>query len=291
MIGHHPRIAFPNETEFVAPLMSDAGDMPALQEYRDWLLGDRGFRDSGLIIDESPGFAELCHSFVRQYRQREREEFVGTTVHHHFERLRFLWPEARYIHLLRDGRDVARSFIPMGWAGNVYQAADHWLQTERAWDQLEPLLDERQWIEVRYEELLQDPKRVLRQICAFIGVEYDDAMLSYPQSTTYAPPDPRHAFQWKHKLTAKELGMVESKIGDMLVRRGYGLSGHPLIRPNAIGRLWLRLQSEAYVRVFGLRRYGVWLMAQQLLSRKLGMKSWDREVSRKLDAAIRKYLQ
>jgi hypothetical protein len=57
-------------------------------------------------------------------------------VHRHYDRLLRLWPEARFIHLVRDPRDVASSCIGMGWAGNVWTGVTRWIEAERLWDEV-----------------------------------------------------------------------------------------------------------------------------------------------------------
>ena len=52
------------------------------------------------------------------------------------DRLTRIWPDARFIHLVRDPRDVARSVIPMGWAGNTWVGVERWMEAERLWDRV-----------------------------------------------------------------------------------------------------------------------------------------------------------
>jgi hypothetical protein len=80
-----------------------------------------------------------------------------------------LWPDARFIYLLRDGRDVARSQVEFGLAGNVWAAASVWRRAERDWRLLCAKVPPQRRIELRYEELARDPERELTRICAFLG--------------------------------------------------------------------------------------------------------------------------
>lgn len=292
MLNHHPKIAFPDEFEFVTPCITKNGAFPREQTYHEWLQNNRIFRASKLNIDKSMKFEELCHSFLEQFKDREKKQIIGTTVHNHFERLSFVWPKAKYIHLIRDGRDVARSFIPMGWASNTYNAADHWLTIENAWDKLESNLEKGFWHKVRYEDLLYNPEAELKKICDYIGVEYDPAMLEYPKTTTYSSPDPKLAYQWVHKQTPEELGLVEGKIGEMLVKRGYELSGYDLTKPSWLARIRLMMQNKIYVINFRIKRYGLPLVIAEIITRKVGMKAINQKLNRKIDLLIEeKYLK
>src|SRR2546428_1804823 len=120
-------------------------------------------------MDQSLGYGELGDVFLGQKQADSGgKRYVGPTVHRHFDRLRFLWPHARYIHLVRDPRDVARSVFQKGWSGNLYQAAEFWIQAEESWDSLLTHLLDDQSMEVHYEELVTRTERTLSDICRFI---------------------------------------------------------------------------------------------------------------------------
>jgi hypothetical protein len=136
MLDHHPEIAFFSEFEFAIEHVSGRGDFPDVDSYRHWLGNDRIFLDSGFHVDPTLAYPELVRSFLEQKRYRDRKPLVGATVHAGFDRLGSIWPDARYIHLLRDPRDVARSTIAMGWAGNVWTGVERWLEAESTWSRL-----------------------------------------------------------------------------------------------------------------------------------------------------------
>ena len=121
------------------------------------------------------------NDFLRQKRVSSGgKPHVGATVHRNFDRLRFLWPDAQYIHLIRDPRDVARSVLQKGWAGNIYQASEFWIQAENCWDSLVTQLSSDQAIQIHYEDLVRRNEVVLTEICRFVGVDYSQKMLDYP---------------------------------------------------------------------------------------------------------------
>ena len=115
MLDHHPELAFHFEFEFGVDQVSANGMYPEIDRYHDYLAQHRVFQMSGGKIDPDLDFRHLVNSFLEQKRVRDGKTTVGATVHHHIDRIQFLWPEAKYIHLLRDGRDVARSCMAMGW--------------------------------------------------------------------------------------------------------------------------------------------------------------------------------
>lgn len=283
MLDHHPHIALNLESEFLVRKVSDEGRFPDVEAYREWLRRDRVFRHSRFSIDENLDFVQLVNDFLEQKRRRDGKEIVGATVHDDFHKLRWIWPRARYIYVVRDGRDVAASVVRMGWAGNPYVAADVWLRAEREWDTLRPLLEPDAWIEVRYEDLVADPSGVLARICAFIGVEFSERMFDYAAKTRYALPDPALSYQWKSGMRPIDVRRVEAKIGERLSQRGYALSGYPPLAISGPMDRWLRLQSRFRVLRFRAQRFGIRLTLQETLSRRLGLRKIHENVKQKID--------
>ena len=283
MLDHHPEIAFARELDFVVTPVSAAGRFPPMPVYLDWIATVRGL---DYTVDRSLDYGGLVNDFLRQKQAAAGgKEHVGATVHRRFERLRFLWPDARYIHLLRDPRDVARSVVQKGWAGSLYQAAEFWLEAERSWDVLAQHLGPGGAIEVRYEELVAAPDQELARICAFIGVDYSEAMLDYPRDARqYPPPDPSLALRWRTALTPHEVAIVELRTGSLMAERGYPPSGHPPLR---IGRLRHHaLLGRARLERLRTRigRYGPRLVAEDVAGRRLGLRGLGRAAQLRINA-------
>ncbi len=269
MLDHHPQIAFEHEFDFATLPVGDTGELPELDEaYFDWLQTVRGVWYS---IDASLGHRELMVDFLEQKRDASGgKPIIGATVHHHFDRLPFLWPNARYVHLLRDPRDVAPSVLQKGWAGNLYHATEWWIEAERCWDVLCARVDPKCRIEVRYEDLVTHPEHQLARVCAFIGVPFDARMLRYHESVRqYPPPDPKLAFQWRDKLAPQQVGLVEERAGQQLHERGYAPSGYPVPSIGPVRRELLLLASRARRLGFRIGQYGPGIIALDLMGRRL----------------------
>jgi len=189
VLSHHSRIAWLNEFEYSVDMIDSPDHWPDADPYHEWLRTHRIFQASGLRC-EGDTYPEIVRGFLSQFAQRSGRPIVGATVHRNFDRLLRLWPDARFIHILRDPRDVARSCIGMGWAGNVYAGARLWIDAEQTWGRLIDQADPSRRIEVRYEDLVRDPDRALRPVCAFLGVDYEPGMLEIGATTTYERPDP-----------------------------------------------------------------------------------------------------
>ena len=273
MLDSHPDISNPGECDFLFDMLGDDGSFPDTESYIRWLSTNRIFLAKKLKIDEKLSCEALIKSFVNQFRRKSAA--LSMNLHRHFHRAQKVFPDARFIHLLRDPRDVAMSCLRMGWGGHVYHTVDIWRDAELSWEMLRTDLTEDQYIEIRYESLVDDIPGVLGAICAFLGVPYSKRMLDYSTKSTYGPPDRRLCYQWRKTYSEGELRLVEGKVEKMLVDRGYELSGYPVTVPGPLqaGRLYL---SDKWRRArYQIEAYGMPLFVSTFLANRLGMKDWQ----------------
>jgi hypothetical protein len=195
------------------------------------------------------------------------------------------------IHIVRDPRAVAWSVVSMGWAGNSWSAVSSWVAIEESWNRMRERLPSSQRHDLRYEDLVVDPQRELERICAFLGVAYDDAMLSYPQDSTYAHPDPSSLDRWRSQLAPKGQHQVEAHVGRLLGERGYPLSASGVISVGPIHRAWLRLEDRLGRSRFRWRRYGWKLYVQDALARRMGATAWRRRVAARVREIDARYIK
>lgn len=239
---------------------------------RDWIFASHGF-----TCDPHLDYRNLANSFLHQAKVRANNETgqVLAMVHRGIDHLPRLWPWARYIHIVRDPRDVARSCIGMGWSGNVYHGVGRWIHIERQWAELRAALPVGRFLEVRQEDLILHPRKTLERICEFLGIQWSDGMLAYQQTSTYDAPDPRLVEQWRRKLSAKEVGLVEGRVGSLLQARGYPASGHPTLKPGPVQRLALRVNDKRGRIAFRWKHLGLPLWLADTVSRKFNL-AWLR---------------
>lgn len=291
MLNHHPQLAWCNEFEYVIDLVAPDGKSPELAKYYEWLETHRIFQATKFTINPDLNYPQLVNSFLLQKLEQTGKPLIGATVHRHFDRLLHIWSDARFIHIIRDGRDVARSYIDMGWAGNVWAGASGWIEAEQLWQNLSQTIPRERRIDIIYEHLISEPEKILTQICEFIGIPYDSKMLSYPEDSSYEAPNPKFTQQWRRKLSENEIQLVESRMGDMLVERGYDLSGLPSLNvtPSMVQNLkfddwWGRLK-------FRVERYGLPLILADNIARRLGLTSWRKKLKLKFNAINTKMLK
>jgi hypothetical protein len=123
-------------------------------------------------------------------------------------------PEARFIHVIRDARDVALSSRDH-WFGSVADLegeASNWVwQIREARYQAQAV---RQYLEIRYEDLIADPQLVLQGVCRFLELRYDPVMES-------SHPEPSRIGRWRTEMSGEERRRFEAVAGDMLRDLGY----------------------------------------------------------------------
>lgn len=289
MLDSHPNIVNPGECDFLFDKIADNGTPPEIEDYLEWLKFNRIFLGKKINLDTSMDYANLVDSFVNQMRQPE--SVLVMNIHRHFYHIPKIFPHAKYIYLIRDGRDVARSCIGMGWVGNVYYGIDTWCEAEIAWDRLKETLHPSQYLEIKYEDLLENIESGLGLICHFLGLAYSNSMMDYASTSTYSLPDKSLCYQWKTKYSRRELSLVESKAGKMLVNRGYELSGVSISERSIIEKLQLYFQNKWFRITYQITTYGFSLFIQYYLARKLGISTWEKSLSIRKNTADIKMLK
>jgi hypothetical protein len=288
MLRNHPQIAFPGEFEFAFDWESETNSFPPLSEFHAYLAMDRHFRHHGLEIDESLAAPELVRSLLAQMKESEdgSAPLVGVAVHRHFDRLYRLFPNARYLHLVRDPRDVARSWMEFGWAGNAWMAARTWRELETLWRDVARRIPPERVFELRFKDLVEDPQGKLKEICAFLGIRYAEEMLAYHERSSYGPVDPGQIAKWCTALSANEQRLMEGELGDLLDANGYERCGLP---PRVVGpTLAPLLRADDRLRRLRvrLRRFGVRNWVSDKIALALGRKAWHRELELERQAII-----
>jgi len=118
----------------------------------------------------------LWNKVLEEARSHGRRFIVEKTPRHlhHLDLIRATVPGAKFIVMVRDGRDVAYSFIRR--VGSAKVGANRWLKENKIVIRESSSPDVRL---VRYENLVKNTEKVLVKACAFVGVPYDEAMLNY----------------------------------------------------------------------------------------------------------------
>jgi hypothetical protein len=190
MLDAHPQLAIPAETHFVPDLLEREGECRMAGELVDAIIAARTWDDFGLDAEElraaaagAHGAAEVLRVFYRLCAEREGKPRWGDKTPGYVKRMRTIGDaleEARFIHLIRDGRDVALSRLKRGMGAEkpIADVADLWKRRiENARKQAKRLRG--RYLELRYEDLVAAPDPALREICALIELDFDPAMLAH----------------------------------------------------------------------------------------------------------------
>jgi hypothetical protein len=257
LLRSHPRLSFPRETHFIPQIYAAYVDPANEREARrltDVLLQLRWVRRWKCDFDKSALAAcrsytgmidELFQTWLRKEgKQRWGDKTPQNVLHMHT--LAAIFPQARFIHVYRDGRDVARSLIssPFG-PENWFTAASQWQSLVQAGRQAGAQLPEGMYTEVRYETLLNDLETTLRQVCEFLEEPFDPAILAQsvlpiekrvhriaalrPFSRGYNGQSiivKDNVNKWKTNVTLKQRILFESVAGELLQELGYETEGH-----------------------------------------------------------------
>jgi hypothetical protein len=113
-------------------------------------------------------------------------------------------------------------------------------------------------------------------------------MLNYPETTTYSAPDASLAFQWRTKLSDREVQLIEHKAAELMTARGYALSQLPRIDPSQRERaaLWLQNKHSIWTRMVGV--YGLVPMLERAVGRRLGITGLEARGRATMDAITRR---
>lgn len=138
-----------------------------------------------------------------------------------FETIYDLYPNAKYVFIIRDGRDVALSLLKMSWGpNNIYYCAKLWEECNRWSQRLQSLKDENRLFFVQYEDLLDNIEDRAKKLYEFVGVNYPteevDKIISGVKSGNYN--------KWKTSMTKRQIRVFESIAGQTLGKFGYELS-------------------------------------------------------------------
>jgi hypothetical protein len=197
MLDAHPRLAIPPETGFLSRIVRLPWLWPAgvgrrrllaiitrAQSWPDFHL-DAAALAEALGAVKPFTLADGLRAFYQLYAARFNKPLWGdkTPLYgRHAYAIARLLPEARFIHVIRDGRDVALSLRTMWFAPSrrVDALAGYWArELRRARHQGKRL---KYYTEIRYEALVRNPERVLRDVCQFLELEFDARMLSYHEN-------------------------------------------------------------------------------------------------------------
>ena len=151
-----------------------------------------------------------------------------------------LYPDAKIIHLLRDGRDTVNSLIKMPWRPEgLLTNSRYWKRYARKSINIIDKYNkqEKNFHCLRYEDLLQTPQESLSKLCTFLEIEFEEAMLSKSKDQTgifsawesswkhkaMEELDSTRIGTWNKELDDKEKKLINWHLKDQLIALGYAV--------------------------------------------------------------------
>lgn len=216
LLGAHPRIAAPPEVHFwlriraLADYWGNLADDANLRRVIHVLLNppvplyeEYGFDEQRLFTRVAGGertYAAVLEAMLTDFAERQgkprwSEKSPGQTAWQVLE----LFPDAQLVHIVRDPRDVVASSVATPWTRDPAAAiARQWrvfnLAAVRAGSAIGPA----GYLRIRYEDLTRDPVAVLRPVMAFLGEDFEPAVVSDP--TLRRPTVARRAAPWQQRV-------------------------------------------------------------------------------------------
>ncbi len=205
--------------------------------------------------------------FVAYAAKHGKPRWGDKTPHyvHHVDHLLAIWPDARFVILVRDGRDVALSLKPLPFGpNNAWAAAQWWARGIRAGERAQQQHPDNV-LTVRYEDIAQAPAGHVRRICDFLELTYDDDMLDLqhadrakivPDQTSWFPRvldgiSTAGVGRWRREMSPRSRGVFAALAGDELARHGYEVG--EAAPPTARQERWFHYQNEFMRNVNFLR--------------------------------------
>jgi hypothetical protein len=281
MLDAHPQLTMPPETHFVPELIDvveSGGATPeallaTITKQREW--GDFGLTEQQLL----DAFARLdpltagdaLRSFYGLYAERVGKPRWGEKTPIYVKSVRKIHgalPEARFVHVIRDGRDVALSIRDRAVKEHpIDTIAERWVRRIGQARRQSKKLPAGIYTEVRYEQLILETEPTLRRICEFYELPWDDAVLDYHRHSserleemkrelpadgrrttlsverrmatharTTQAPDPSRVSRWREGMDREDRRLFESIAGELLEELGYTTGDGPGTEPRDFAR-------------------------------------------------------
>jgi hypothetical protein len=255
LLDAHPLLAVSNDPHFIHEGLRKSGgrDVPLTADLVERVVACPTLRRLGLSDQEVRGasvaaetYGDFVGAIYTRFARKRGKPLAGEKTARYVRYLPLLaaiFPWAKTLHIVRDGRDVALS--TMDWARPdrgpgryrlwreqpvaVCALSWRWHVTtgQRDGSARGPLL----YQEVRYERLVAQPDRTMRRVAAFLGLPFSEEMLSYhtargrdgagrSSKERWLPPT-AGLRDWRAEMAPRDVELFEAIAGDTLSALGY----------------------------------------------------------------------
>ncbi len=240
---------------------------------REWLCS-KAFEVSGLdaqeieakVLAECHGASDFLRIVMNEVARKQGvDRWIDSTPTNlpHLPRIKNDFPDARIVHIIRDGRDVALSLEKRGWSRplpwdksrRLLAAGLYWewiVRKGRSFaDALRP-----NYVEIRYEDLVRKPAEVLSHLGPFLQHDLDyerirqvsigsvkTPLTSFKEELSHGHFDPVE--RWKENFSSQQLSRFESLVGVYLQELGYVLAANRSDNHSLVSKA-VRLEYRLY---------------------------------------------
>ncbi|MFC1543385.1 sulfotransferase [Candidatus Neomarinimicrobiota bacterium] len=192
-------------------------------------------------------FTNVMLTLFEKYRRSQGKHRIAEKSPNNvffFQHLHNLFPDSPLVHVIRDGRDVVCSLLTMDWADAVSgkpfdytrdagKAAEYWSNAVRAGRQmLEEESKRDRYTEIRYEDIVINPEKTLKELFTFLEEPWDPIVLKYHEqkrdlagessaSNVSLPLYDSALGRWQRDLKSKDKDAVKVVAGDLLIELDY----------------------------------------------------------------------
>lgn len=271
MLDSHSALAIPGESGFLlaaARSPFSPGSRSHIEAFCSLLTSFDRFRRWNLDTTALAAYLEARHpsdalealrGTYAFYAAQHAKPYYGDKTPDHvlqIPRLAAMFPEAQFIHLVRDGRDVALATLAVDWGpSSVAGAAHYWRHRVGVGRRDGRLLGPERYLEVRYESLLTATRETLLSVTEYLGLPFEERMLSYgeaaerqlsmsPDATadrSLRRPPTSGLRDWRRDMAQSDVDVFEAIAGSLLDELGYERGG----RSGAVSKLRAGLASTA----------------------------------------------
>jgi Sulfotransferase family len=280
MFDAHPMMAIPSGTGLIKRLAEDralyerpdgfdverfGAEEVVSGRFSSWGLGPEDLRAS--LADPRPvDLPDAVRRVYATFAATQRKPRYGNKSHGYVLAIPLIasvFPEARFVHIVRDGRNVALSLmeVPFG-PSRIEAAARFWRRRVHQGRSDGRQLGPSRYREVRYEDLVADPAGVLPTLCEFLDLPFDPSMLRYYEKQARVahtlkypeihrnlaePPKP-NVRDWRNVLDKRDLAKFEAVAGSTLRDFGYERASdipRRLLAEEQAKGYWSRVRKKA----------------------------------------------
>ncbi len=253
MLNSHSKIAISPETHFFRLFWSnrhkygkDLDDEDNFKKLWNDLTNCKYFKDLKFedpqriykeLLSEKRSYKSIFEKLLKEYSIQHNKLRWGekTPVHLvYIETILAFFPYAKIIHIIRDPRDVALSYKKVPWGKNdVFSVARLWNKYMEIPKRCKRV-NNSNFLEIKYEDLVKKPKEILKIICSFIEEDFEEQMLNFHvyskqymvqnepwKEGVLKPLSTANIGKWKKELSKWEIEQIEIKCRRNMVEKGY----------------------------------------------------------------------